>query len=147
MLATTSPEFRFRRFRERAGLSHDDAARHMGISSPSVWDIESFENELSSCYSPSQVRQFCQVLGIHPSELFAVETVESPVSAAELVRLIREQCLARGVALALFEDAVGWRLSACIEPPERLLEDMTIDGLQWLCRELGVHWHRVVLGL
>jgi transcriptional regulator with XRE-family HTH domain len=147
MPAIASPEFRFRWFRERAGLSHDDAARHMGISSPSVWDIESFENELSSCYSPSQVRQFCRVLGIPPSELFAIETAESPVSAVELVRLIREQCVVRGVALELFEDAVGWRLSACIEPPGRLLEDMTIVGLQWLCRELGIHWHRVILSL
>jgi hypothetical protein len=38
-------------------------------------------------------------------------------------------------------------LTACIEPPDRLLEDMTIDGLQWLCRELGIHWHRVILSL
>jgi hypothetical protein len=119
----------------------------MGISSPSVWDIESYDDELSTCYSPSQVRQFCRVLGIHPGELFAVETVEPPVTATELVRLIHEQCLARGVSLEQFEDAVGWRLSACMEPPERLFEDMTVDGLQWLCRELGIHWHRVILGL
>lgn len=147
MPATTSPEFRFRKFRERAGLSHDEAARQMGISSPSVWDIESCEDELSECYSPSQVRQFCRVLGIRPSELFAIEIAESPVSAAELVRLIHEQCHFRGVTLEQFEDVVGWRLSACIEPPERLFEDMTIDGLQWLCRELGIHWHRVILSL
>ena len=50
-----------------------------------------------------------------------------------------------GVTLEQFEDAVGWRLSACIEPPERLLEDMTVDGLQWLCRELHIDWRRVFL--
>jgi DNA-binding XRE family transcriptional regulator len=147
MPAATSPEFRFQQFRDRAGLSHDEAAQQMGISSPAVWDIEGCEGELSQCYSPSQVRQFCRVLGIRPSELFAVETVESPVSAAELVRLIHEQCRSRCVTLEQFEDAVGWRLSACIEPPERLLEDMSIYGLQWLCRELGTHWHRVILSL
>jgi DNA-binding XRE family transcriptional regulator len=147
MPATTSAEFRFREFRERAGLSHDEAALQMGISSPAVWDIESYEDELSECYSPSQVRRFCRVLGIRPSDLFAVETVESPVSAAELVRLIHEQCRSRGVTLEQFEDVVGWRLSACIDPPERLLEDMTIDGLHWLCRELGINWQRVILSL
>ncbi|WP_113957706.1 helix-turn-helix domain-containing protein [Roseimicrobium gellanilyticum] len=147
MSATTTPEVRFRMFCERAGLTHDEAARQMGISPASVWDMESHENELSSCYSPSQVQQFCRVLGIHPCELFAVETAESPVSAIGLVQLIHEQCLARGVTLEQFEDAVGWRLSACMEPPERLLEEMTVDGLQWLCRELGIHWHRVILGL
>jgi transcriptional regulator with XRE-family HTH domain len=147
MPATTTSENRFRTFRERAGLSHDEAARQMGISSPSVWDLESSEEELSSCYSPSQVRQFCRVLGIRPGDLFGVETVESPVSATELVQLIHKQCVARDVTLEQFEDAVGWRLSACMEPPERLFEEMSIDGLQDLCRELGVHWHRVILGL
>ena len=147
MPVTTVPEVRFRMFRERASLSHDEAARRMGISSASVWDIESSEDELSTCYSPSQVRQFCRVLGIHPSELFAVETVEPPVTAVEVVRLIHAQCLARGVTLEEFEDVVGWRLSACMESPERLLEDMSIDGLQDLCRELGIHWHRVILSL
>src|ERR1041384_2174193 len=133
MPAATSPEARFRAFRERAGLSHDEAARRMCISSRSVWDIESCEDELSECYSPSQVRLFCRALNIRPSELFAVETVEPPVSAAKLVRLIHEQCRSRGVTLEQFEDAVGWRLSACSEPPERLLEVISIDGLQWLC--------------
>jgi DNA-binding XRE family transcriptional regulator len=147
MPATTVPEVRFRMFRERAGLSHDEAARHMGLSSASVWDIESYDDELLMCYSPSQVRQFCRVLGIHPSELFAVETVESPVTASELVQLIHEQCIAHGMTLEQFEDTVGWRLSACMDPPERVLEDMSIDGLQDLCRELGIHWHRVILSL
>ena len=147
MPATTSPEFRFREFRERAGLSHDEAARQMGISTPALWDIESCEDEISSCYSASQVRKFSQVLGIRPRDLFGIETTESPVSAPELVRLIDEQCRSRGVTLEQFEDAVGWRLSACIDPPERLLEEMTIDGLQWLCRELGIDWNRVILSL
>ena len=147
MIATTSPEFRFREFRERAGLSHDEAAQQMGISSPAVWDIESCEDEISECYSPSQVQKFCQVLGVRPIELFGGEAAGLPISAAELVRLIHEQCRSRGVTLEQFEDAAGWRLSACIEPPERLLEDITIDGLQWLCQELGIDWRRVILSL
>ncbi|HEX2749552.1 MAG TPA: helix-turn-helix transcriptional regulator [Verrucomicrobiales bacterium] len=107
MPATHSPKDRFRILRERAGLSPGDAARAMGLSSPSLWDIESYDDEISSCYSPAQVQKFCRVLGAHPSALFAVETVESPVSAAELARLIHEQCESRGVTLEQFEDFVG----------------------------------------
>ena len=119
----------------------------MGISSSSVWDIETCENDLSDCYSPSEVLRFCRVLGIRPSELFAVEIFEPAVSAMELKDRIHEQCHVRGVTLEQFEDAVGWRLSERMEPPERLLEDLTLTGLQWLCRELGIHWHRVILSL
>lgn len=135
---------RFRQFRERAGLSENEAGERMGGS---VWDIEAFEDELTSCYSPVQVRDFCRVLQAQPAELFAVNTSEPPVSAQELVGLIREECRKRGVTLDQFEDAVGWRLGQCMDPPERLLEDMTLDGLQWLCRELGIDWHRVILSL
>lgn len=147
MSVVNSAESRFQELRERAGLSHDEAARQMGLSSASVWDIEKCKGDLSACYSPSQVRQFCRVLGVVPAELFGAETAQAPVSATELVRLIHAQCRSRGVTLEQFEDAVGWRLSESIKPPERLLEDMTIDGLRWLCRELRIDWHRVILSL
>ena len=141
-----STALRFREFRERVGLSHEEAARQMGISTPSVWDIESVEHELY-CYSSAEVRRFCQVLGIRPGELLGVETEEPPVSAVELVSLIQQQCHSRGITLEQFEEAVGWRLSACMEPPERLLEGMSIDGVQRLCRELGINWGRVIVAL
>ena len=91
--------------------------------------------------------RFCRVLGARTGELFGIETTELPVTATELVRLIHEQCRSRGITLEQFEDAVGWRLSARIEPPERLLDDISIDGLQWLCRELDIHWGRLILAL
>jgi hypothetical protein len=112
-----------------------------------VWDIEAVEDELTSCHSPADVRKFCQVLGARPSELFGIVTTEPAVSATDLVTLIKQECHKRGVTLEQFESAVGWRLSQSMDPPERLLHDMTLDGLQWLCRELGIHWHRVILSL
>jgi len=141
-VAIVAPHIRFREARERLGLSENELEAQVGAG---VWDIESCEGDLTSCYSPSDVHKFCQVLGIRAVELFTDEIPESVVSADELVQRIHEECRLRGVTLEQFEDAVGWRLSACIEPPARLLEDMTVDGLQWLCRELHIDWHRVLL--
>ena|SRR5215472_14298898 len=146
MPETTSPSQRFKELREQAGLSREEAASRMGISSPSVWDIEAFADELTSCYSPSQVRRFCESMGARPLDLFGMST-EPAVSAGELADRIRAECRKRNITLEQFEDAVGWKLSECLEPPERLLEDMTLDGLQWLCRELGIDWHRVIMSL
>ncbi len=123
------------------------AARQMDISSASVWDIESCDDEISKCYSAINVQQFCRVLGVRAIDLFGGEAAGPPISATELVRLIHEQYRSRGVTLEQFENVVGWRFSACIEPPEHLLEGITIDGLQWLCKELGVDWRRVIVGL
>jgi transcriptional regulator with XRE-family HTH domain len=63
-MAATSPHIRFRKARERASLSQEEVASQTGISFESIWDIESFEGELSSCYSPKEVQQLCGVLGI-----------------------------------------------------------------------------------
>jgi transcriptional regulator with XRE-family HTH domain len=147
MTDSASPKARFREFRERAGLSPDEAAQRMGISAPSVWDIECFEDDLSSCYTPMEIQQFCRVLGIRLIDLFGVEPSETALSASDLVRLIHDECRSRGVTVTQFEDSVGWGVSAGMDPPERLLEEMTLDGLQSLCRELRVDWHRVILGL
>ena len=142
-----TPRLRFRQARERLGLSPEDVASRCGTSPGSVYDIEDFDGDMTACYSPKHIQRFCRVLNIRPAELFGVETTLTPVSAEELVQHIQEQCRSRGVTLEKFEDAVGWKLSACMSPPERLLEGMTVDGLQWLCRELGIDWHRVILGL
>lgn len=142
-----SPSTRFREFRERAGLSHDAVARQVGISTHSVWDIESYEDELASCYSPDQLRAFARVLGVHSVEFFGVTPAEDAVSVSDLVCMIREECERRGVSVAQFGDLVGWRLEQCNASPERLLADVSTDGLREICRELGVDWHRVLSGL
>ena len=60
----------------------------MGVQ---VWDIEAIDHELTSCYSPLEVRKFCDVLRSKPSELFDVNTNQPPVSPQELVSLIHTE--------------------------------------------------------
>ena len=139
-----APHTRFREARERIGLTPDEVATKSRVSDAGVWDIEAFEGDLTCAYSPADVQKFCRVLCIEPAALFGGPISEPPVSADELVRLIHEECRARGVSLEQFEDAVGWRLSESMEPPARLREDLTVDALQWLCRELRIDWRRAL---
>jgi transcriptional regulator with XRE-family HTH domain len=143
----TAPNLRFREARERLGLSPEEVSARSGVSSPSVWDLEEIDGEITCNYSPRGLQALCRVIGIRAVELFGDEVAEPPVSAADLAQRIYTECRSRGVTLEQFEDAVGWRLSACKAPPEKLLEDMTVDGLQWLCRELRIDWRRVLLSL
>ena len=135
---------RFRELRERAGLTQEEAANRMGIS---PFHIETTDDDFTISYSVADVKRFCKVLHARPSELFGVNIAEPAVSADELVSRIHSECRKRGVTMEQFEDIVGWRLTACMDPPERLFEEMSLDGLQWLCRELGINWHRVILSL
>ena len=142
-----APRFCFRQARERVGLAPDELAKRCEIPPSCVYDIEAFDDELTSSYSPRDIHKFCRILGISPKELFGVETSAVPITSEGLVRLIHERCRLRGVTLEQFEDTVGWKLTGNMEPPNRLLEQITVDGLQWLCRELGIDWHRVIAGL
>ena len=119
----------------------------MCISSASLWDIECIDDELT-IYSPTEIRRFCQVLGVSPRELFGIELQAAPLTASDLATLIREHCGSRGITIQQFEDASGWHLAKSFEDPERFLhDDYSIDGIQDICRELGVDWQRFILSL
>jgi len=146
-IVTTAPHIRFREARERAGLSAEEVAASAGIHRLDVWEIEGLDGDLTCGHSPRQLQKLCQILRIRPVDLFADSITESAISASDLVQLIHAECCSRGITLEQFEDVVEWRLTACIDPPEKLLEDMTVDGLQWLCRELHIDWRRVLLSI
>lgn len=133
--------------RERAGLHLHEAAKKMGISVNELCDIENCDDDLTSCYSLVEVARFAKVLGARAVDFFEAEPVEEPISATALVQLITRHCESNAITLEQFEDEVGWRLSACIKPPERLLENISIDGLRWLCGALGIDWRRVISGV
>jgi transcriptional regulator with XRE-family HTH domain len=142
-----APHRRFKEARERVGLSIDDVAIRSGVESLSICDIEEIEGDLTRGYSPKEVQQLCQAVGIRPIELFANIISEPAVSAEDLIELIDAEIKSRRITLEQFEDAVGWKLSELMQSPRRLLEDISIDGLQWLCRELRIDWRRVMVGL
>lgn len=149
MVYSTSPNaVRFRQARERAGLSPEEAAARMGIATAALWDIECVDDELTSAYSPFQIRRFCQVLAITPRELFGIEAEAAPLSASDLARLVHEYCLERGLAIQQLEHLAGWNIAKSLDDPERCFnEEYPVDGIQDLCYELGVDWHRFILSL
>ena len=141
------PHRRIKEARERAGLSIDEVAVRSGINKNSIYDFEMVEGDLCAGYSPKEVQRICRVIGIRPVDVFADNVSGSAVSQEELIRRIREECGSRGITIEQFEDVVGWSFGACMEKTEVLLEEISIDGLQWLCRELNIDWRRVILSL
>lgn len=147
-MTATAPNIRFREARQRAGLSAEEVAASCGVHPIDIWEIEGLEGDLTWCHSPKKVQNFCRVLGIHPIELFASDFKESPISAYELVERIHAECRSRGITLEQFENVIEWwQLNTIIEPPEKLLEVMTIDHLERLCQEVHIDWRRVILSL
>ena len=55
--------------------------------------------------------------------------------------------LAGGVLADEFGEAAGWDISKAVDAPQRLLTDISLDGIRDICRELGIDWQRVIRGL
>src|SRR5437879_12920395 len=105
----------------------------MGISSPSLWDIECIDDELT-IYSPTEIRRFCQVLSVSLRELFGIELQAAPLTATDLAVLIREHCRSRGITIEQFEDSSGWYVAKSLDNPESFLHaDYRIHGIQDIC--------------
>jgi transcriptional regulator with XRE-family HTH domain len=143
-MKVSSPHLRFRKARESARLSISELADASGFSSASIYDIEQYESDLTSCYSPAELKKLCTPLRIKSSDLFGDPLSEPSVSAEDLARMIENECGVRNVSLQEFGRIVGWDLEASMTPAERLLSDLTIDAMQWLCRELRIDWRRVL---
>ena len=147
MSSSASYSVRFREARERAKISERDAADRMEISIASLGDRESYDNELCSVYSPTDIQRFSRVFAIKPTELLGVETVEAAILPEDIARLIREHCQSHSLSVEQFEDAAGWYVAENLTALQKFLQDYTIDGIQDICRELEVDWKRVIIGL
>ena len=90
---------------------------------------------------------YCKALEISPADLFGESNEASGISENRLLELINTECLNRGMTLDQLGDVVGWDLEAAAKSEHGLLGDLSVDGLQWLCKELRVDWRRVLIGL
>ena len=117
----------------------------MGISTPSVYDIEDQDEELW-IYSTEKVRLFCDLVGISPLHLFDI-TVNGPVlTPDDLVVLIQGHCRSNGMTVEQFEQKVGWLVRANFDAPPRFLIDYSLEAIRDLCIGLGVEWGRFLSG-
>ena len=142
-----SPAKRFRDARERAGISIAEFAKRVSLSKPSVWDLETMDDELTMVYSPAELQKFASVLGVRPSELVGLMQRDDSITHIELATAIREYCRIHQMNVEQFSETVGWEIAPVMESSERFLSDFSLDGTRDLCSVLGLDWDRFISGL
>ena len=138
---------RFRSVRERACISVFEFAARAGILASSAFDLESYDDEMMTVYSPAELQRFAGVLGIPASELLGIGKAGDPLTPVMLAAAIAEFCVLRAITVREFEEAVGWHVAASLGQPERFAHDYSIEGIRDICRELGIDWQRFITGL
>ena len=134
---------RLRAAREQKGKSLQEMAALTGISEPSYWDLESFDDEVLSCISIKEFGLLSQLLDLSPRTLFAEECKPEPelIGLSNLIKRIRRYMEFNQKTLSEFEERVGWDVATLIEGPVELVtERYNIEGLRRICKEVGVNW-------
>jgi len=137
----------FRAARESAGLSPRELASALGTSTAAILALESDDNELFAAYSLTEVRLIAAELGTSPAALLKCPQAEASIQLAELISLIRIQLMNNPEQFRAFESELGRRISALLESPRTLVDDLTVDALQRVCAFSEVDCCRLVVGL
>jgi len=136
--------------RERKGWPIHEAAwqaESAGIMTRNnYYDIEQCEGALTENCSLAQLVRICNLLDIHPRDLFCEEPVP-PLPVETVVQAIKDHCAEKKITVAGFEDTVGWLVESCLDDPRNALREWNVDCLKDLCGELGIDWKRVITGL
>ena len=122
--------------RERLGLNPQELGEAIGISH--TWDLEDYEDDLSLTLSLAELSRLCEVLNLTPYELFEQLPPEHTISPSDLRDAVVEHCHRRGWTIEKFGDEVGWEMQGLIENPAEYLSELNLDGLQDICRHLGI---------
>jgi len=132
---------RIRALRERSGKQAQEIASLAGLQYMEYFDLEAYDDELMSVLSLGHIKQLARVFGVPTAALFFDKPPTFPhrVAYAELVELVNAR-LAAGTSREVFEDEIGWDLTAFFESEERMLSEYGVEFLKALCRHLGVQW-------
>lgn len=138
---------RIRQAREVAGLGPSALAESLGLPSQSYEDLEAYDDEAFMCISLGQLRTLAAILNVTARGLIApegVDGVRGEVTAAEVVDAIRERLRRSEQTVEDFEAEVGWSIAGALNNPDSIWSDWNLDGLQDICRAIGLEWLRVV---
>ncbi len=129
--------------RGAAGLDMAAVATAIGLSEAAYFDLEAYDDEAFTCISLGQLCCLGQVLNVSPRQLVAPEGTQPTsveVSSLKLVAAIRRFLETSALSVEQFEDEVGWGVSDALQNPETGCNDWCLDGLQDICRPLGLNW-------
>jgi len=130
---------RLRAAREKSGKSAEEIAQSVGISVPAYYDLETFDDELTTSLPIQDVALLFKLLGIQPANFFHTAPVPDPMTVDVFVEKIVEYLKTRQMSVEIFEDLVGWDIEPLLNEPEKILS-YDIDALREISSEVGIEW-------
>jgi transcriptional regulator with XRE-family HTH domain len=141
-MSVASVSERLRMARERAGLTPEELAERIGITTAWYHDLEGHPGDVSTTLSLAQLRDLASALELDLRHLLLGE--EAPLlaiglSAGDVVERLRQEVAASGKSPEELGAQIGWDVDPLLRAPESIWE-LNLDGLRDVCAFVGVNW-------
>lgn len=135
------PNERLKLLREKLGLSPNEMAVRLGVTSGAYYDWEDHDDDLPMTISLAELRNLSNLLGTTPLYIFTGESAapDRRISFEHLADLVRKHLLQHGLTLEQFEDQAGWELKEFLSEPSAALK-WNPDCLRHVSEALGISW-------
>lgn len=126
--------------RLRCGLSIDQLATRISISSNNLYDIEAYDTELNMCVSVQDLVELFRELKLDPVDLFRPGSGVTGSFGVEELGLMLQASLQRdGAPVPEFENRIGWRVAAALVDSHVFFQ-FNLDGLRAVADAVGADW-------
>jgi transcriptional regulator with XRE-family HTH domain len=125
--------------REAAGKDPGELAAALGLSYESYRDIETYDDEITTVVSFSDVTTLAELIELDLRRLFGAD--DTVVTFAELAAAVRAR-LAE-TTLEQLENELGWELADAIADPAAFAE-FSLDGLADVATPLNLDWRHLL---
>ena len=134
---------RIKYLREKVGKSEEEICTVLNITSMSLYDLETYKDELLSVLSLNQVLKLANLFNIPSLQLFTEIESDSQINHLEyneLIKSIHQYCEIEKKSIEILENEVGWSLDALFESQEKFLNSYDVSFLVEIGNSLNINW-------
>jgi transcriptional regulator with XRE-family HTH domain len=134
---------RIRDARVQAGLSLDDVARRIGITSESCRDLELYDYEAFTVVSIKELAELGGILGVQPRVLLLGRDGEGgkhTLTCEDVTAHVAKKISQNGLTEDQLSEEIGWDIIPLLRDPLLLLSDYTVEALYDICKIVDCDW-------
>jgi hypothetical protein len=125
--------------REAAGKDPGEVAAALDISWAAYWDIESYDDEITSVVSFAQAVKLADIIELDLRRLFGAG--DGVLTFDEIAAAVSARV--RDSTLEQVEDTLGWELGEALARPAAFA-DLPLDALADIAGPLGLDWRHLL---
>jgi len=141
-----SASVRIRKAREGRGLTPEQVAERVGLSTAWYHDLEGYADEAFSTVSLAHLQVLGDILGLEPAAILGEKTPSKRGEFRDVTDGLRKRMESEGIDADTLGKRVGWDIREVIVDSQELW-NFNVNGFRDVCAAAGVDWLAALPGL